>query len=553
MYTQAGTLKLRPMPLMLLLALALLAGRGSPHHVVELSHRNWDSYLDEDLMLLAFVAPWCGHCQALLPELELAAATLSEEQPDVIVAKVDGTEEVSLAKAHGVEGWPTLLWFRAGVFSRFPRLDIASEIVQHVSSKVAPPIVYLKDAGSLHAFIGVLDITVVFFGAEGTERYLAFAAAADGDPASASPHKPFGHVDRPDLFPEGSDPSGSLQMYTRSSTDSERGSQVSRYAGSSRSAADLHQRPFFTKVGIEAWVQLEALPPVLPVARALSMEWKTHFKYVLLFVDGASSPTVVGEATAVMEAAYPSYKGFCVNVLVVVSAADEGEAASVSQALEYFGVSREEVTTDAVVVRGFDLADSSKYLPKKRQIAPGQPITTALLLQFAKDLISGHLKPTLKSQPGGSGDDDGVMVVVGETFDALVLSRDEHVAVLLEVYAPWCGHCKKLAPDLSAVAHHYVAEEEVVIAKLDGTLNEVLGLNVGEDAPVKGYPTLRYYPTGGDLRESHAGKARDPRGVEFTGGMTREGMIAYIEDQEAQQAHMGHHPHHGYGGEEEEL
>jgi hypothetical protein len=38
---------------------------------------------------------------------------------------------------------------------------------------------------------------------------------------------------------------------------------------------------FFTKLGIEAWIQLEALPPVLPVSRALSMEWKTNFKCLL--------------------------------------------------------------------------------------------------------------------------------------------------------------------------------------------------------------------------------------------------------------------------------
>jgi len=53
------------------------------------------------------------------------------------------------------------------------------------------------------------------------------------------------------------------------------------------------------------------------------------------------------------------------------------------------------------------------------------------------------------------------------------------------------------------------------IAQLDGTLNEVVGLNVGEGAPVKGYPTLRYYPSATDLRESHAGSARCAHSLYF--------------------------------------
>lgn len=39
-------------------------------------------------------------------------------------------------------------------------------------------------------------------------------------------------------------------------------------------------------------------------------------------------------------------------------------------------------------------------------------------------------------------------------------------AVLLEFYAPWCGHCEKLAPILDEVAVSYENDPDVIIAKM---------------------------------------------------------------------------------------
>ncbi len=457
----------------------------------------------------------------------------------------------ALAKRHGVDGWPTLLWYRAGSWSRFPRLESAEEIVQQVSAKVDPPVVYLRDAAALHAFRTALNVTIVYYGEAGTERYTAFAATADGDPASATPHKPYGHVSAPAMYPAGVDPEGTIIMY-RSQGAASNGGDEAWY-----SRRGMH-RPYYSRVDIEAWVQLEALPTVLPVQLALQVEWKKNYKYVIAFVDSGNDPQVsaaVDATNAAMVEAYSRYKGRCVNVLVDVAAYEEAQ-----RALEYFGVSVEDVKTAATsasgssskaismpLVRGFDNSDDSKFHPQPARVQAvqdGQMSLTEFLIEFAENMLNGSLQPKLKSQTpvAKEEDDTEVVVVVGSSFQKTVLERPDHVAVLLEVYAPWCGHCKRLAPDWTRLAAHYAVEEEIVIAKMDGTANEVAGLNVGTDAPVTGYPTIRYYPAGHDGRYSASGEAAAAAGgLPFTGSMTYEGLTAFVEEQEAQQAHMGHH------------
>jgi len=74
-----------------------------------------------------------------------------------------------------------------------------------------------------------------------------------------------------------------------------------------------------------------------------------------------------------------------------------------------------------------------------------------------------------------------------ENFNNIV-GRDK--GVLVEFYAPWCAHCKRLAPVYELVAQAFQREKSVVIARLDAIAHP----EIKEHFSITGFPTLKWFP-----------------------------------------------------------
>ena len=56
---------------------------------------------------------------------------------------------------------------------------------------------------------------------------------------------------------------------------------------------------------------------------------------------------------------------------------------------------------------------------------------------------------------------------------------------LIMFYAPWCGHCKQLAPIYDQLGEQLKDSTEFVVAKMDSTVNEI------EDIKIQSFPTIK--------------------------------------------------------------
>ncbi|KAF3783438.1 disulfide isomerase-like 1-4 protein [Nymphaea thermarum] len=418
--------------------------------VVVLNEGNFSRFIEENrYVMVEFYAPWCGHCQALAPEF---AAAATELKGVAALAKVDATVENDLAQKYDVQGYPTVFFFVDGIHKQYPGARSKDAIVSWIKKKTGPAVQNITTVEDAENVLTVESVLVLAFlnslvGPENAELSAA-SRLEDGvsfyQTVNEDVAKLF-HID-----PKAKRPS--LVLLKKEAE------KINHFDGE------------FSKSAIVDFVFSNKLPLVTTFTResASSIFDNPIKKQVLIFVRSNDYEATI----PIFQEAAKLFKGKLLFVHVDMDNEDVGKPVS-----EYFGVSG-----DGPIVLGYSGNDDSKKYKLDGEV------NLDALKAFAEGFLQDKLKLFYKSDPVPEKNDGDVKIVVSNNFDEVVL--DESKDVLLEIYAPWCGHCQALEPTYNKLGKHLRGIDSLVIAKMDGTTNE------HPRAKSDGFPTLLFFPAG---------------------------------------------------------
>ncbi|KAI6652646.1 hypothetical protein LOD99_4430 [Oopsacas minuta] len=160
---------------------------------------------------------------------------------------------------------------------------------------------------------------------------------------------------------------------------------------------------------------------------------------------------------------------------------------------------------------------SNKNKPKDYQGARSAQAIVQAAMKEAADLVQermgggggGQQQQQQQQNQGGQGKSD-VIELSDETFDKMVLSSVE--PWLVEFYAPWCGHCKNLAPHWAKAATEL--KGKINLGALDATTHK----NTAGRYSVQGYPTIKFFPAGPKTTSSVE---------DYSGGRTADDIVQW--------------------------
>jgi len=427
-----------------------------------------------DFVLAEFYAPWCGHCKSLAPEYAKAAQQLAASNPNVKLAKIDCTVEKELASKYEIRGFPTLKFFSkaAGAPVPYEAGRTAPDIVNWLKKKTGPAAVEVKTGEEADTLIGNSEVVVIFFGPTGTEAYENFIKVAHQFEDVAFAFS--GEQTVAEKF--GAETNGVILF-----KKFDEGKAV--HSGNN----DVET--------VKAFINEHKDPSVF------GFDQKTAQK---IFGEGLDALFLIvsdnEEGHKAQEAVRSVAKDLKGKIALSIAKIEDNFG---NRLAEYIGVAKEHTPAIRLVRPS---KNNLKYLFEHE-------ITGENIKAFFSDFVENKLKPFFKSEKLPEPDnEENVKIVVGKNFDSVVINNDK--AVLVEYYAPWCGHCKSLAPIYAQLATKLKDNPNVVIAKMDATANEVEGVNV------QGFPTIKFYPKG---------NKQNP--IDFNGERTEEGFIKYLKEQ----------------------
>ena len=460
---------MRSLILLALIVFACCEDYPKEENVIVLTDDTFDAFINShDHVLVKFYAPWCGHCKKLAPEYSKAAVVLEKEE--LYLAQVDATVQKKLAEKYQVQGYPTLKLFSKGAVIEYNGGRQEKDIIAWMKKKTGPATTPLKTVEEVEKFKGDNEVVVIYFGEDKTQLE-AFEKVA-----RASEEIQFGVSNEKEVLDKYQVKAGSVTLFKK--FDEGRN--------------DLTEN--ITEEKINEFINAHSTPLVMKFDdKAAQLIFGKNQPALVLYRDKNSEKTA--ELDKIMTEYAPEITG---KLQVVITDIKEGLE---SRLAEYIGVKAEDLPTVRIHDTRVDL--------KKYNLVGD--ITKENIQKFVKDWEDGKLKPTLKSQEIPEKQDKPVYTIVGKSFEDVVINSDKDV--LVKFYAPWCGHCKALAPEYEKVAKELAGNKNLLIAEIDATENEV------EQVHITGFPTIKFWP---------AGKKDKP--IDYNGERKSEDFIKFLKE-----------------------
>ncbi|KAG0323702.1 protein disulfide-isomerase precursor [Dissophora globulifera] len=446
-----------------LAATSMLAGVRAESDVLELGVKNFSETVNpEKLILVEFFAPWCGHCKALAPEYEVAATQLKEM--GIPIAKVDCTVETDLCQEHGVQGYPTLKVFRDGESSDYTGPRKADGIVSFMKKKALPALTEIAPENLVTFSESDRVVIVGAFPKDSAKRVTLEKIAK-----SYSDEYVFGVVEEnPDVQGEG------IVLYKKFDE------------GKNVLEGDFDEEALFDFIKVNS---VPIMDEIGPNNYATYMDSGLPLAYYFF-----STPEEKTQHSTEIEALAKSLKGQ-MNFVYIDASKFGAHAANLNlkESWPAFGIQ--------------NVGSGAKY-PLEQE---GE-LTIENIKALADGVLAGTVESSIKSEPIPESNDAPVKVVVAHTYKEIVEDQDKDV--LIEFYAPWCGHCKNLAPTYEKLGEMY-KDSKIVIAKFDATANDL-----PTDVPfqVQGFPTIKFR------------KAGSTEYIEYNGNRSEEDLVQFIND-----------------------
>lgn len=469
------------MILSFLLIAAVSMCRAAESDVLVLTDDDFESKLAAlENTLVMFYAPWCGHCKRLKPEFAQAAELLRDDDPPVNLAKVDCTEGgKETCNKFSVSGYPTLKIFKNGeVSSDYNGPREAIGIAKYMRSQVGPASKELKTVADYEAFVAKDDVAIVAFLPESDSKLeKTFGKVADKLREKAR----FARTSNPAVLEKAGQKADTLVLYrpTVLANKFEPSSVV--YAGA------------FDRDDIEKFITKEFFGLVGVRTQDNAKEFKQPVVIAYFAVDYKKNPKGTNYWRNRILKVAEQFKDFS----FAISSKDEFQYEMNEYGIDF-------VPSDKPIV-------TAKNAKGQKFIAQGE-FSVESFTEFLTKLNAGELEPFLKSEAIPDHNEGPVVVAVGKNFDDAVTNNGKDT--LIEFYAPWCGHCKKLTPIFDELGQK-LKDEDVAIVKMDATANDV-------PAPydVRGFPTLFWLP-----------KDSKDKPVRYESGRELDDFIKYISKQ----------------------